>query len=443
MRERFPLSSQQQWLWNLIQKNPDWKCVVSQAFCLRGVLDTQALRRSIDEVRRRHAILRASFGIVDGAVNQQIDDLQETFLDPVRIRGSSAAQIEANARALFEEASDLAMDVYRGPLLRFGLLELAEHEHWLVMAMHRLLGDCSAIDQIFREIWLHYAGALRNRTPALAADPAQYGDYAIWQERNREAWYQKHDGYWQLRLCGASALCWPLDAHPEQTTKSLGRMNTHFGPELSADLRELGRKGHSLSANVMLAIYIVVLWRWCKQRDFVIPVKIAGRHAEHRSIVGYFTQILYLRIELSGDETFGGLLNQVSGEFYRGLSHQDFGRVATEKPELLAGTFFQWITLSHSKTAGRVMGAEQDFEAPEVQRLPLSDFGEDHTAVPTGMVDVEVTFFDTEEGIYASGVYRADRFSDRTMVRFMRNLRSATEELIGDPQAKISRADFP
>jgi hypothetical protein len=54
------------------------------------------------------------------------------------------------------------------------------------------------------------------------------------------------------------------------------------------------------------------------------------------------------------------------------------------------------------------------------------------------MVDVEITFFDTNKGIYASGVYRSDLFSSETIERFMTNLPCALERFATDPQTRIA-----
>jgi hypothetical protein len=437
-----PLTFQQKWLWNLLQEHSDWCCMVVYTFRLQGALNVGLLESSLAEVIRRHGSLRTRIVATGGEVQQQIDEPRAYELRSVPVDGLSGTEIDATARRFVEAFCDVKIDPAVGPWLNVRLLKLSDSEHWLVLAMHRLIADCSSMDQVARELWLLYGEFLHGRPTPLAADPAQYADYAVWQRELNPEWLQKHASYWQGRLAGAAHIRWPVDEFVAGTSPgALGRMSRLFDSELSTELREFARRARTLLANVMLSVYVAVLWRWCKQANFIVPFKVAGRHSEHKSVVGYFTQILYLRMELSGKETFSELLSHVSSEFFRALSHQDFGRIATQNPELLAGTLFQWVTWHPEQVLGRPVPRASDFSELKVERVSLADFGEDHTALPAGVVDVEVTLFDTTDGIYASGVYRADRYSASTMERFMGDLRSAAEEFVRDPHALVTICD--
>jgi non-ribosomal peptide synthetase component F len=213
----------------------------------------------------------------------------------------------------------------------------------------------------------------------------------------------------------------------------LGRMNILFDEGLSQRLREFSRSRRTLAANVMLSIYVTALSRHCNQKDFVVPCFVAGRQSEHKSVVGYFSHIVYVRVRLAGTETFGDVLHYVANEFFRALSHQDFGRMAIQVPELLNGTFFQWLTWPPEEACKVPTSADPDTPALVVEKVSVAEFAEYLTAIPPGMVDVELTFFDASQGIYASGVYRADLFTQAAMDRFMVYLRSTAEACLRDP----------
>jgi non-ribosomal peptide synthetase component F len=188
----------------------------------------------------------------------------------------------------------------------------------------------------------------------------------------------------------------------------------------------------------MMTLYVAVLWNWCRQNDFVLPLNIAGRQSEHKSVIGYFSYILLVRVKLSGEERFTELLARLGNEFFSCLSHPDFGRMATRHPELLSGTVFQWMTWHPGEGSSTSADAASDSPHPRLERVSVRDFGEGLTIVPPGMTAVEVTFFDTAEGLYASGSYRADRFTTETMERFMADLRAAAERFVRDPDAPIA-----
>jgi hypothetical protein len=439
MPTQLPLTCQQRWVLSLQQSHSDWKCVVAYGFRLSGTLDVALLHRSLEDLIRRHGSLRTRIVTVDGIVKQQIDELDAYTLECVQVIGESEAEIAANAQRFFQQCADSKPDLAADPLLSIKLLKLAERRHWLLLTVHRLIADCFSVDQMMPELWAHYADHFQGRPSSLPARPAQYYDYAIWQQTNSGEWTRRHQTYWNKRLFGARNIQWPADESvPSVPRGVLGRMNTLLGDDLSDALRDFARRERALAAAVMLSVYVALVWRCCHQRDFILPFFVAGRQSEHKAVVGYFSHILYLRIELTGNETFREVLARVGGELFRALTHQDFGRMATEAPRLLEGTFVQWITWHPEGAVSLPAGTASSPADLTVERMSLADFAENLTAIPPGMVDMEMSFFDTDRGIYASGVYRADRFTPGTMERLMSELKLTTEQLVQNPDAPIA-----
>ena len=434
---QLPLTFQQAWLWSLSRQYPDWNCTVTETFRLKGPLEISVLQRSLDETYRRHGSLRTRIVVVDGVGLQQIDPPQGCRIESVAITGSGIA-LEACAQRTVEEFADLRIDPLTDPLVRIRLLRLSPDEHWLVLAMHRLIGDCASIGQAVREIWaLHdeWAEGTRSDFPG---DPPQYTDYAQWQQQTRGQWLARHQTYWNDRLAGALPLRWPRrDATSETDRKSLGKLQCHFGDRLSKEVHKLARTVKTLPGTVMLAVYVAVLSRWCRQRSFVLPFVVAGRPSEYRRTIGNFSHVLYLRFDLAENESFVTLSSRVSNEFYRASSHQDFGQMAAAKPALLDGTLFQWVTWHPDDALRPYRAAAHEARQVTAERIPIRDFADGLTAIPPGRVDVEMTFFDTATEIYAAATYRADHFRPQTMECFMQDLLSTTEQFICDPHAHI------
>ena len=424
MSRQLPLTFQQEWLWDVIQENQSWQCAGARAFRLSGLLNVSLLQKCLHEVGQRHDALRTQVATRDGGVWQEIRDQDKCILDCITLSDASNEQLAVSARRHFEGVCDRKINISAEPFWNARVLELNEHEHWLVLAMHRLIGDCATIEQIYREIKLLYDEQLEGRPSALKP-AAQYGGYTVWQQQTSAEWVERHEPHWKRYLAEATSIQWPVDRDLTATAPGiLGKAQCSFGRALSADLLALARAVRTLPAVPMLAIYAAVLWRWCQQRDFVLPLNTTGRPTAYKSAIGYFSYPLYLRIHMTGDETFRDLVSHVGNEFFSSMSHQDFGRLARQRPELLTGTLFQWLT-SYPE------------EAPK-ELVRVREFGEGMTLVPPGMTSLEVTVFDTATDLHAFGSYRADRFTAKSMQRFMADLRWVAELFIHDPDTRIA-----
>lgn len=439
MPVRAPLTFQQRWLLELVQKYPLWHCAAGYTFNIQGELDLELLQRNVVEVVRRHGSLRTRIMLVDGCAEQLIDDSGVFRLEVIRVTGRSPMEIERNALRVAESIYDLRFDPFVAPPWSITVLRLSDREHWLILVMHRLIAECASIERVFQEIRALYEEQSYGKPSAFSPSPPQYSDYAWAQQKNAAEWFDRHEGYWNKRLADATGVCWPSDAELLKVERStLGKTSCPLGGELSTKLHDLARTHRTLSPTLMLAVYVVTLWRWCGQTDFVVPFNVAGRQSEHRPVVGFFAYALFLRIGFSESATFLEVVDQIGKEFYRALSHQDFGRVAVRRPDLIAGTLFQWITWHPDDVARASASSLVDTEGLSVSRLPIRDFGQGLTVAPPSVVDVEVTLFDAPEGLCALGTYRADRFASATIQRFMDDFRDNAQALLHNPRDSIA-----
>ncbi len=69
-RRPVPLSFAQERLWFMVRMDPAGPAYIEMtAFHMHGVLDIDALRRSLDEILRRHESLRTAFIVQEGRPN--------------------------------------------------------------------------------------------------------------------------------------------------------------------------------------------------------------------------------------------------------------------------------------------------------------------------------------------------------------------------------------
>src|SRR6185295_15830911 len=119
----FPLSFAQQRLWFLHLLDPQ-SSAYNMPFALRlvGQLDIPALERTLNEIVRRHEVLRTTFDALDGEPVQLIATAQRLEVPLTDLSSLPPEQREVETRRLVVQDALQPFDFARGPMLRASLL---------------------------------------------------------------------------------------------------------------------------------------------------------------------------------------------------------------------------------------------------------------------------------------------------------------------------------
>ncbi|WP_323118646.1 condensation domain-containing protein [Burkholderia alba] len=337
-----PLSLPQERLWVLWRVDPDSAAYnVSGALELDGPFDAAAAQRALDQLVRRHDMLRTRFADIDDAPRQVILPAERAadawHWETVTLRdaapGELAAQLRARARAPF--------DLMQGPLFRATLFARAPQRHLLHFVMHHIVSDGWSINVLLREFAAGYRAARRGEAPVLPALPVQYGDYAAWQRERfsgtGQAALDAQLGYWRERLDGLDG---PLDLPTEHDRATpydplAARVGIRIPAPLAARLDALARTGHATLFMVLLAALDALLYRYSGAQDVVVAVPVAGRdRLETEGLIGFFVNTLAMRAQVKGTQSFAALLGQVRADSIDAQANSDvpFERVVAELP---------------------------------------------------------------------------------------------------------------
>ncbi|HYP28610.1 MAG TPA: amino acid adenylation domain-containing protein, partial [Blastocatellia bacterium] len=179
---KFPLSFAQQRLWFLDQLEPNSDLYnIPVAIRLTGNLRVEKLEESLDEIVRRHEVLRTSFAIVDGQPMQVIAPELKLTLPVIDLTGMAKEDREAEARRLAGEQARQPFDLRRAPLLRASVARLTENDHVIMVTMHHIVSDEWSMEVLVREVASLYEAFSRGEPSPLGDLPLQYADFALWQ----------------------------------------------------------------------------------------------------------------------------------------------------------------------------------------------------------------------------------------------------------------------
>ncbi len=430
-----PTSFAQQRLWFLDRLEPG-SAYYNIPFVqrLRGALDCGALGRSLQDIVRRHEVLRTHFEEQDGRPVQVVSD---AVLAPLAVVDLSALPVSARTQAatgLLQEDAQRAFDLERAPLLRAKLLRLAPDEHMLLLNMHHIVSDGWSMGVLLRELSAFYRAHRHGGVAGLPQLPVQYADYAVWQRGYLQgAVLDAQLEYWRGQLAGLSTLELALD-HPRPAVLGYhgATVPVSLSATTSAALRRIGQQAGTTPFMTLLTLFQILLARYSGQTDIAVGSPIAGRNrTEIEPLIGFFVNTLVLRADLSGDPSFIEALGRVRDMCFDAYDHQDlpFEKLVEElRPtrDLARHPLFQvMFTLRNASTHAL------ELEGIEAQSLELD----------TDVAKFELTLSLSSGATDFSGIieYNTELFDAGTMVRMAESFVALADSAAAAPGQSIGR----
>ncbi|GFJ83718.1 hypothetical protein Phou_078980 [Phytohabitans houttuyneae] len=316
-----PLSLPQERVWFFEQLSPGNLAYNFQAsVSLHGRVDVHALRAALDEIVRRHEILRTGFIAVDGVGQQH--PLAEAKA-PLRVLDVPAER----ADDVIAEEVRKPFDLTAPPLARWLLLRHTGEESTFVHVEHHFVHDGWSLSVFLSELAALYPACLAGQPSPLPDLAVQYADYAFWQrDWMRGEVLRAHVEHWTERLAGApDAVELPADRpRPPVMTFRGAAPRIHIPTALSRALRAFSREHRVSLFTTMYAGFAALLYRYTGQRDLLVGTGVASRTVpELEPLLGMLVNTLVLRTRVSADQPFSDLLDQVGTSVAETLAWPD------------------------------------------------------------------------------------------------------------------------
>lgn len=493
--QRPPLSfEQERWLlreWldgiNSIHTRP---FLTGAAFLLDGRLDLGALHRALNEVVRRHDVLRSTFPPAKGLMNQKslyplyrkvfrikaIHKLMYKLGNMITASSHRSGMLKGPAQAIKPEmtltipVADLSgvpedekeaaclrliaqelrrpFDYSHGPMLRLSLIELEDERHVLNIVMHHLISDGWSLQIFVHELTTLYQffsderSSQRDGSP-LAELPIQYGDFAFWQrERLQGPALHEMVAYWKqqfahielfphLELPFARSAPVSADYHRRGDGQSLT-----LPPELVDSLKSLCRRQGVTMFMLMLAALKTLLHHYTGREHLGVFSPFANRTLpETQNLIGWFAHVHVLSGDCSGDPRFSDFLNREREVVLGAYAHQE-----------IPYTLLFALLLPHFKS---YEVPRQVFDIPYVHfdlstatktttraaGLTLTPFQTPTISADAGL---EVLAVEQPHAFRINIKYSTDRFEPADIKRMLARFRQLLESIVARPTSRLS-----
>lgn len=432
-----PLSYAQQRLWFIQQLEPENTAYNEHlAYYLYGALDYVALARSLEEILRRHEVLRSRFASNNGQPFQTVASKMPLDLPLIDRRNIPEEALNEDIRSLIVDEVRRPFDLANDPALRSLLIRTGENSHVLVLVLHHITTDGWSMGILLRELAVLYEAFSTGKRPELPALPVQYADYAVWQRRFlRNEVLQTLLDYWKQRLHDApGTLELPVDRQVSNAQASRGaQYNFEVSSSCNDRIKELSqREGVSLFA-ILLAVFKSVLQRYTGQTDILVGTPVADRdRVETRELIGFFVNTLVLRTCLSDDPTLLELISRIHREVASAYAHKDlpFERLIEELKPVRDS--------AHTTPLIRVMFDLQNFPHPHFN-LPGLQAAPVEVDPGTTKFDLSLSMVNTAQGLKGTLRYSTDLFDEATIARLANSILTILERGVIDLETHISR----
>ncbi|MBP5972962.1 amino acid adenylation domain-containing protein [Brasilonema sp. CT11] len=428
-----PLSFAQERLWfldHLEFNNALYN--LSRGVILKGSLNVTALEQSLNEIVRRHEVLRTSFTDIDGSPVQKIASALSITLSVVDLRELPLEEQEAETRLLASLQARQSFKLTQDSLLRLTLLRLKEEEHILLFTIHHIVADGWSAGIIVKEVAALYEAFSRGKPSPLTELSIQYADFAVWQRQWMQAEVLKTQlSYWKEQLDNLPMLQLPTDRpRPAVQTFRGAKQSLALPTVLTRNLKALSQQQGVTLFMTLLTAFQILLHSYTGQDNIVVGTDVANRNRiEIEGLIGFFVNQLVLRTNLSENPTFRELLARVRRVTLDAYTHQDlpFNKIVESlNPErnLSREPLFQVKFVLQNEPVPPLALSGLTLKLLEIETT-------------TATLDLFLRIVDTEQELAMSLEYNTDLFRATTVSRFLEDFETILQAVVTQPEYRL------
>jgi non-ribosomal peptide synthetase component F/thioesterase domain-containing protein len=408
---------------------------------LTGPVDEGILAAVFNEVVRRHEALRSIFPEIDGKPVQLVQSSLRVSIKTSDLRRLPLDDRNADMEQLCLTEARNPFNLSIGPLIRVGLIRMAQEDYVMTLTLHHIICDGWAIGLILDEIEALY-DAFAAGSPSPLAEPAiQLADFIMWQKDYLEkSDLTKQIAYWRRRLQGYEPLEIPADRPRNSSSTFAGEIISVALPgELTDRLKAYNTSRGSTMFATTLAACKALLCLYTGRTDVGVGSPQAGRdRAEVESTVGLFVNPVILRTDISGDPTLEELTSRVRDTVLEAFANLEIPYERLVKAlqpdrDLVSKPFYR-INFICQREYGRASRFAHQFAGIRMVSMPSKCQG--------ALYDIQFFLVERRDGWRLSCEYNTDLYQSDTASQMLHHLQEILRAIAANPNQKLSEIAF-
>jgi amino acid adenylation domain-containing protein/non-ribosomal peptide synthase protein (TIGR01720 family) len=391
---------------------------------IHGTLNRGALERGMNEILRRHDVMRTTLRESDGTLLQVIHPYERFELPVMDL--TDVPQQARFARAMQMLGSELrrAFDLEKGPIFDVRLLPITEDDNILYLNVHHVATDVWSLRIFLGELSALYGAFSAGKPSPLDEVRLQYADFAAWQQNMmRDGAFEKQLKYWrtqfsQLSDSGAS----PYEPGPAAA------LEFPLPPAVTEELAAFGKREGVTSYMILLSAFHLLLRLQTESEETVVGTAVSNRgRAETENMIGFFANPAAFRARVREDMTGRDLLDIVRESVLGAFANQE---AVPDSLRGISGHNFQqppfsaWFAFDQEP-------AEMSIGGLRCESIPVPP-------PESAQLHLKLRFRRTHDGLAGCLEYRRDIFDEKQAAEMAGRYQTILELLLLDPKQSVS-----
>ena len=227
---------------------------------------------------------------------------------------------------IIDEEVRTQFELENSKLVRIRVLKLSDDERILVFIVNHIISDWWSMDVLAKEIIANYKALYFNGQTELPELSINYFDYAAYFNNFVENDEENKD-YWKKILGKEIPLLNLKTDYVRKKNKGQTGLTycTEFKESIKNRLQMLADLNQGTTYMILLTGVYCLLHLYSGEEDIIIGTNTSGReHPQLQNLVGYFVNVLPLRVNIKKHDTFSVLFDKVRDTVVGAFSHQTY-----------------------------------------------------------------------------------------------------------------------
>ncbi len=457
-KERIPVSFMQEQILNA-EKAGSYDPEKTRTVCpylgyiIKGKVNIHVLHKSIQEIVKRHEILRTNYEFVENQLYQKINDVPNNILKIIDLNKLSEDERKEEADRITKKRATETFSLFKDQLMLSATLITAKEEHIIFIPTDHIATDGLSMGILQRELLILYQSFTYNIPMPLPELSIQFRDYAIWErERFTEDFFKERLAYWRQMKEKINNFL-PYDHTPETLRYDGGTVPVTVLPQMTRKLKELCQANNVTLFTVLYAAFMELIHIFSGYNFNFSHFVVANRNQKETELLaGCFIDWQFLYLDFAGNPTFLELIEITKNtllEVYD--NYVPFGQLSNILPGQDLRILFQLQSFydkvnntvesmpeeQGSEPISEAAGKDTMSRAQPMMFIPLK------IKQPTfALFPIEVMLSEAADTINGNFIYSDSYFNRSTIVNLTNDYIVLLSQVIKNPEIRLSELNI-